>query len=94
MAIARVVTFDGVSGDRMAQMKQQIEGGERPEGLNASELIILHDPDAERSMAIVFFDTEEDYRTGHEILENMDRGDTPGERTSVTRYDVPIRMTP
>lgn len=93
MALARVVSFDGVSSDRMAEMKSQIEGGEPPEGMPSSELLILHDPEAERSLAIVIFDNEEDYRKGHEILDAMPASDTPGSRTSVTKYDVAHRMS-
>jgi len=94
MALARVVSFDGVSSDRMAEMKSQVESGEPPEGMPAGELLILHDPEAERSLAIVIFDNEEDYRKGDEILGAMPASDTPGNRTSVTKYDVALRMTP
>ena len=94
MAIARVVTFDGVSKDRMQQMKGEMESGQPPEGLNATEVIILHDADSEKSMAVVFFDTEDDYQRGDEILGSMPTDDTPGTRTGVQKYDVAIRMTP
>ncbi len=93
MAFARVVEFDGVSSDRVAEMKREMEGGERPEGMPATEILVLHDPEAERSLAIVFFDTEDDYRRGDEMLNAMPAGDTPGQRKSVTKYDVAIRMT-
>ncbi|HEU5476643.1 MAG TPA: hypothetical protein VFU64_02305 [Gaiellaceae bacterium] len=76
-------------------MKSEIEGsGGPPEGLPASELLILHDPDGERSLAIVFFENDEDYRKGHEFLDAMPASDTPGQRTSVTKYDVALRLTP
>ena len=91
MAIVRLVTFDGVTTDRMNQMRDEMQGREPPEGLNAKEIIVLHDPDTERSTVLVFFDNEDDYRQGDEILSNMDRGDTPGAHTSVTRYDVAHR---
>jgi hypothetical protein len=45
-------------------------------------------------MAVVFFDTEDDYRRGDEILGSMPTDDTPGTRTGVQKYDVAIRMTP
>jgi hypothetical protein len=93
MAIARVVTFEGVSKDRMAEMKREMGEGEQPEGLNATEFVILHDPDAETSLAIVFFETEEDYKRGDEVLSAMPAADTPGRRTSVARYDVALRMS-
>ena len=93
MALARVVTFDGVTSDRMNQMRQEMQDGQPPEGLEPQELIILHDPEAEKSIAIVFFEDEEKYRRGDEILGGMDTSDTPGQRTSVGRYDVAMRMS-
>jgi hypothetical protein len=91
MALARVVTFDGVSKDRMDAMNAEMQGREPPEGLNAKEIVVLHDPEAEQSMVVLFFESEDDYRQGDEILNNMDPGDTPGSRSSVTRYDVAFR---
>ena len=87
-------SFDGVSRARVEEMKSEMESGQPPEGLNATELIVLHDPDAEKSVAIDFFDTEDDYRRGDEILSAMPTADTPGTRTGVNKYDVAIRMTP
>jgi hypothetical protein len=37
---------------------------------------------------------DDDYRRGDEILSAMDAGETPGERTSITKYDVAVRVTP
>jgi hypothetical protein len=93
MALARVVTFDGVDKDRMEQMKSEMSEGERPEEIPASEVVVLHDPDAEKSLVILFFETEDDYKRGDEALNAMPASDTPGRRSSVTRYDVAIRMT-
>jgi len=92
MALARVVTFDGVGKERMDQMKSEMEGGERPDNIPASEVIILHDPEAEKSVAIVFFENEDDYAQGDAALNAMPTGDTPGQRSSVAKYDVAIRM--
>ena len=69
MALARVVTFDGITSERMAEMAGNIEGGEQPEGLNATEMMILHDPEAQTATAIVFFDNEDDYAAGHAVLD-------------------------
>lgn len=93
MALARVVSFDGVSKERIEELKREIEGGEQPEGMNATEFLVLHDPEGEKSLAIAFFETEDDYRRGDEVLNAMPTGDTPGTRTSVSRYDVAVRMT-
>ena len=54
MALARVVTFDGVSSDGMEQMRQEMEGQDQPEGLSATEILVLHDPDAEQSLVVLF----------------------------------------
>lgn len=93
MALARVVTFDGVSKDRMQEMQQRIEEGEPPEGLPSAEMIALHDPDAEKSMVILILENEADYAKANEILDTMPASDTPGQRTSVTKYDVAMRRT-
>jgi hypothetical protein len=91
MALARVVVFDGVGADRLERVKGEIEGGERPEGLPATEIAVLHDPQAARALVIMFFDSEEDYARGDAVMDAMPAGDTPGGRTSVTRYDVVVR---
>jgi hypothetical protein len=93
MPFARVVSFDGVDSDRMAEMQREMEGGERPAEIPAKEVVVLHDPDAEKSLVILFFETEADYQRGDEALNAMPAGDTPGKRTSVAKYRVAFRMT-
>jgi hypothetical protein len=93
MALARVVSFDGVDSDRIAKLTSEIEGGEQPEGMNATEMLLLHDPENDGALAILFFENEDDYRQGDEILGAMPTGDTPGRRTGVTKYQVATRMT-
>ena len=93
MALARVVSFDGVDAERMRGLKQEIESGEPPEEIPATEIMILHDEDAGQALAIVFFDNEDDYRRGDAALDAMPGGDTPGRRMSVTKYEVAVRMT-
>jgi hypothetical protein len=91
MPFARVVSFDGVSKDRMDEMKRDMRSDQPPEGMPAKEFIVLHEPDAEKSLVILFFDTEDDYKLGDEMLNAMPANETPGQRTSVTRYDVAVR---
>ena len=93
MALARVVSFDGVNAERMAEMQSEMQSGERPDNVPAKEIIVLHDPEAEKSVVILFFDTEDDYTAGDEALSAMPAGDTPGRRTSVGKYEVAFRMT-
>ena len=92
MPIARVVSFDGVSSDRMAEMQREMEGSERPDNVPAKEIVVLHDPESEKSVVIVFFETEDDYQRGDAALNAMPTGDTPGQRTSVGKYQVAFRM--
>jgi hypothetical protein len=92
MALARVVTFDGVSKDRMAEMDREMRDGQPPEGFPDAELIVLHDPEAEKSLVVIIFENEDDYKRGDEILSAMPADDTPGQRTSVTKYEVATRM--
>jgi hypothetical protein len=93
MPLARVVSFEGVSSDRMAEMQREMQDSDRPDDVPAKEIVVLHDPDGEKALVVVFFDTDDDYQRGDEALNAMPAGDTPGQRTSVTRYDVAFRMT-
>ena len=92
MAFARVVKFDGVSEQRMNEMKREMEESGRPEDVPATEIVVLHDPDAQSSVVILFFESEDDYRRGDEALNAMPAGDTPGQRSSVTKYSVAHRI--
>lgn len=93
MAFARVVSFQGVSTARIEELKREIEDGDRPADVPATEILILHDPEGEKSLAILLFETEDDYRRGDETLNAMPTEDTPGRRTSVAKYEVAVRAT-
>ena len=93
MALARAVTFQGVDSTRMAELAKEIEGDPRPDDIPATEIIMLHDEAAQSSLVILFFENEDDYARGDAALNAMSAGDTPGQRTAVTRYTVAGRMT-
>jgi hypothetical protein len=93
MAIARVVEFEGVSRERMDEMNREMSEGGRPDDVPATEIVVLHDADADRSLVILFFESEEDYEQGDAALNAMPAGDTPGRRASVKKYDVAARMS-
>ena len=93
MALARVVTFDGVDSDRMADMAANIGSGGPPAGMPPSELMILHDPEGNKALAILIVDSEDDYAKAHAILDAMPSDGTPGMRTSVTKHHVAVRMS-
>jgi hypothetical protein len=92
MAVARVVTFEGVSKERMDEMGGEMESGQPPEGMPSAEIAVLHDADSEKALVVIFFENEDDYRKGDEILSAMPSDQTPGSRTSVAKYDVAVRM--
>jgi hypothetical protein len=91
MALARVVSFDGVSQARVEEMKDRMAEG-RPDDIPATEIVMLYDADAEKSMVILFFDSEADYEQADQTLKAMPADDTPGRRVSVGRYDVAVRQ--
>lgn len=91
MALARVVSFDEVSKDRVEEMKREMREGGRPDDIPAKEVVVLHDPEAERALVVLFFDNESDYERADETLSAMSADETPGKRTSVARYDVAFR---
>jgi hypothetical protein len=93
MAVARVVTFEGVGQDRMDEMQREISSGEPPEGFPPGELIVLYDTDGERALVIGIFANDDDYNRAHEILDAMPADQTPGTRTSVKKHDVALRMS-
>jgi hypothetical protein len=91
MSVARVVTFEGVTKQRLDEMQQEM-GGEPPDGVPAKEFIVFHDADAEKAVVVLFFDSEADYQQGDEALNAMPAEDTPGKRASVKKYDVVLRQ--
>ena len=93
MGLARVVSFEGVSGERMAEMQRDMQDSSRPDDVPAKEIVVLHDPEAAKSVVILFFENEADYQRGDAALSAMPASDTPGQRTSVAKYEVAFRMT-
>jgi len=93
VAYARAVTFEGVDRDRIGQLTRQLQEDERPEEIPATEIVLLYDAEGEKSLVLVFFENEDDYRQGDAALNAMDPGETPGRRTSVTKYEVAVRRS-
>lgn len=93
MALARAVSFEGVDSQRMTELSKEIENDPRPDDIPATEILMLHDEAAGTSLVILFFEDEDDYARGDAALNAMTPDDTPGRRTSVTKYTVAGRMT-
>ena len=47
MALARVVSFEGVGKDRIDEIRRGMSERQQPEGVPAKEVVVLHDPEAE-----------------------------------------------
>jgi hypothetical protein len=77
----------------MDEMQREMQNSDRPDDVPAKEILVLHDPEGEKSVVVLFFDTEDDYARGDAALSAMPAGDTPGQRTSVAKYNVAFRMT-
>jgi hypothetical protein len=92
MALARVVSFEGVSKARAEEMEREMREGGRPDEIPATEVVMLHDPDAERAQVVLFFDSEEAYARADKFLSAMPTDETPGRRTAVDKYDVVVRL--
>ena len=91
MEVARVVSFEGVSSERVEDMRREMSDPQPPDGMPSAQGLVLHDPESETSLVIMVFQGEDDYRRADEILDAMPPSDTPGKRTAVKKYDVAAR---
>lgn len=95
---ARVARWEGAQAEALersvAEMSRQAdEEGGPPEGIPAKEMLMLTDSERGRAMAVVMFETEDDYRRGDETLEAMSPpGEGMGQRVSVERYELALRL--
>ena len=91
MEVARVVSFEGVSNERVEEMRQEMSHMTPPEGMPNAAGLVLHDPESETSVVIMIFQSEDDYARADRILDAMPASDTPGTRTSVKKYNLAAR---
>lgn len=92
MALARVVTFEGVDQARVDEMKGRMEQGP-PDDIPATEVVMLYDAAEEKAVVVLFLDDEDAYARADATLSAMPADETPGRRTSVGRYEVAVRQT-
>jgi hypothetical protein len=85
----RVVRFTDVDPEWAEGIQGRLaERGGPPEGVVATGVQFLHDPDQRTAVVIQRFASEEDMRTSEQVLEKMDPAETPGTRSSVDRCTV------
>jgi len=95
---ARVAQWKGAHAESLqataAEIKAQAEaGGGPPPGVPAKEFLLLQDPEGGRAIAIMLFESEDDYRQGDEALSAMSPpNDGMGERTSVDKYELAVHV--
>ncbi len=90
---ARVARFEGAEGQALRDSAERMKSQTGPPpGVPGKGFLLLIDPDNGRSLAIGFFDTEEDLRTGDAALNamNPDLSEGDGKRISVESYEVAI----
>ena len=89
MPFVRVVRFTDVDPQRLEQLVSEIDESERPpEGIKATSLQILVDPDQRTSVVLQFFDSAEDMADSEQAFDSMDASETPGTRASVDRTEL------
>jgi hypothetical protein len=88
---ARAVRFTDVTTDRIAEIEQRInEQDGPPEGVPSTGFQLLVDESQGTALFIGYFASEEDMRTGAEVLEAMDASETPGTRASIDNCEVKL----
>jgi len=93
---ARVVRFEGADAQSLEETASQIRSESDagpPEGVPAKEFLLLNDKENGRSLAVMLFETEDDYDKGAQTLESMNPpGPGMGQRVSVEKYEVGARL--
>jgi hypothetical protein len=88
---ARVVRFTDVSPERIEEIKSQIDQSDGPpEGVPSTGFQMLYDQSQGTAVFVGYFATEDDMKTGSEVLDQMDPGETPGSRASVDLCEVTV----
>ena len=91
---ARVATFEGGNAAEIDGTIEQMRAGGRPDGVPATEFLLLVDRGSGKTLAVTLFETEDDLREGSATLEGMSPPTGAlGRRTSVETFDVPLQMT-
>jgi hypothetical protein len=96
---ARVAQWKGADAESMkataAEIKAQAEaGGGPPPGVPSKEFLLLQDPEGGRVIAIMLFESEDDYRQGNEVLDSMSPPSGGlGDRVSVDKYELAVHVT-
>jgi len=93
---ARVATF---SVDDPAKIDAEIDTTKRytsdsrlPEGIPASEFLMLVDRRGRKVVEVLLFESEDDLREGDATMDGYAPGEGSMHRVSVERFEVPVRL--
>ena len=89
---ARVASFDGDPADidaRLERLRPLLEAGAIPPELANARFLMLVDRASGGMLGVTLFDSEEELRRGHEVM-NAGPGNA-GSRSAVSFYEVPLR---
>ena len=93
---ARVVRFEGATAESLEDTASRIQSDAEsgpPEGVPAKQFLLLNDKENGRSLAVMLFETEEDYNQGDATLNSMDPpGEGMGRRVAVEKYEVGAQL--
>ena len=90
---ARVATFQSdlaMVDDAIQMVREQVESGDTPEGLEGAKMLMLIDRESGKSLGVTLFESEEAMRRGDEALNAMSPGGNE-RRTSVEFFEVPVQ---
>lgn len=93
---ARVARWENAEAKSLeesaAEIRARSEAGPPP-GVPAKEFLLLQDTAAGKAVAIMLFESEEDYRQGDETLDSMSPpGEGMGTRVSVEKYELAVHF--
>jgi hypothetical protein len=85
----RVVRFTDVDPEHLeSQFQARSEETGPPEGVKATAIQVVHDPDQRTAVVIQQFASEQDMQDSEAALDGLDSSDTPGTRASVDRGEI------
>ncbi|MFN8150059.1 MAG: hypothetical protein U0R24_02880 [Solirubrobacterales bacterium] len=91
---ARVVRFNDVDPERVAEVVARIEESDGPPpGVDAESIEMLYDESQRTAVVVVRFEDVERMEAGNEVLSSMDAGETPGSRASVDLCEIRVRRS-
>lgn len=97
--LARVARWEGATAEGLRSSAEMIrkdaeERGGPPPGVPSKGIMLLHDHEGGKAIAIGLFETEADYEEGDRTLNEMSPpGEGFGQRVAVEKYEVTLDIS-